>query len=115
MEISPRRLKLIENLHIPFWLIKDSCWAMQIKWLGMLMMIPTVFLAIVISFKTRKNQNEFLPNFAILFWITANSIWMCDEFYEIGIKKIAILFFILGLLVICYWGYISIKGIVEKK
>ena len=67
------------------------------------MIVPTLSLAIIISIKTRKNISELLPNIAIALWITANSIWMCDEFFELGIKKVCYIPFIMGLVVITYW------------
>ena len=36
MELK-KRIKKHENLHIVFWLIKDSCWMLQLKWLGIVM------------------------------------------------------------------------------
>ena len=69
-----------ENMHIPLWLIKDTCWMMEWRWLGVTMIIPTVSMAFYILFKTRQNV-EFYINLAICFWITANSYWMCSEFF----------------------------------
>lgn len=67
------------------------------------MIVPTLSLAIIISVKTRKNIAELLPNIAIALWITANSIWMCDEFFELGIKKACYVPFIMGLILTAYW------------
>jgi hypothetical protein len=67
------------------------------------MIFPTVSLALYLAIKTRKNPKEFLPNLAIACWITANSIWMCDEFFLLGIKNYCILFFSAGLLSILIW------------
>jgi hypothetical protein len=98
-----KNLRIYEYIHIPFWLVKDTCWALELKTLGLCMVVPTLFLAIIISAKTRKNISDFLPNVAIALWITANSIWMCDEFFELGIKEACFIPFFIGLLVIAYW------------
>ncbi|HPH83545.1 MAG TPA: hypothetical protein PL185_13290 [Flavobacteriales bacterium] len=97
------RNRLLENLHLPFWLIKDACWALAWKPLGILMIFPTVSLALYLAIKTRENPKEFLPNLAIACWITANSIWMCDEFFLLGIKNYCLIFFTAGLLSILIW------------
>src|SRR5688500_4932394 len=109
-----KNFRYYEFLHIPFWLVKDTCWALELKTLGVFMVAPTLFLALLISFKTRKNLPEMLPNVAIALWITANSIWMCDEFFELDIKKICYLPFGLGLAVILYWLIVHFPGIRKK-
>lgn len=95
--------RFYENLHIPLWLVKDTCWAMQFKTLGVIMIVPTLFLAIRISLMTPKDKIDFLPNISICFWITANSIWMCDEFFEMGIKNYCLIPFGIGLVFIFFW------------
>lgn len=67
------------------------------------MIIPTLTLALLITGKTRKKMPEFLPNLAITLWIVANSIWMCDEFFELGIKSLCYGPFLLGLCLVAYW------------
>lgn len=74
------KIRKYENLHIVFWLIKDTCWMLEIKWLGALMIIPTLLVALYIVLKTRGSNDVFL-NLAILCWISANSFWMCMEFF----------------------------------
>jgi hypothetical protein len=77
----PARFRRTENLHILFWLIKDISWAMLWKPLGMMMLIPTLTVAIVITWQTRKIISELFHNLAVVFWITANGYWMIIEFY----------------------------------
>lgn len=72
----------MENMHIPLWLIKDTCWMFQWELLGVAMIIPTLSMAIYIVFVTRKLNDVFL-NLAITFWIAANSYWMCAEFFHL--------------------------------
>jgi hypothetical protein len=74
------KIRHYENLHIVFWLFKDSCWMLQLKIAGLIMVVPTVYLAIHIMYKT-KGSADFFINAAILCWITANSYWMVVEFF----------------------------------
>lgn len=75
------RIRNYENIHIVFWLIKDTCWMLELKWLGALAMIPTLFVAIYIIFKTYHTKEVYI-NAAIFFWILANSFWMMMEFFN---------------------------------
>lgn len=90
------KVKKFENLHIVFWLIKDTCWMLEVKWLGAVMVIPTLLVAIYIVAKTRGTQDIFL-NLAVFCWISANSFWMCVEFFfNNQFKEYSIVPFILG-------------------
>ena len=73
-------MRHIENLHIPLWLLKDTCWLLQWKELGVTMIVPTLGVAIAIAVKTFR-EDVFWINLAICFWITANAFWMCMEFF----------------------------------
>ena len=79
----PEKFRKIENLHILFWLIKDMSWAMLWRPLGILMIFPTLTVAILITWQTRKLKSELYHNLAVLFWITANCYWMIVEFIGI--------------------------------
>ena len=50
------------------------------KWLGMFMIIPTISVAVLITFRSRRHREVWI-NAAICFWISANAYWMCCEFY----------------------------------
>jgi hypothetical protein len=78
----PERFRRIENLHIVFWLLKDMSWALLWKPIGMFMIVPTLTVAILITYQTRKIKSELFHNLAVLFWIIANCSWMVLEFYE---------------------------------
>jgi hypothetical protein len=104
MELA-KRIKTHENLHIVFWLIKDSCWMLQLKWLGITMVIPTLVIAAIIVFVTRKTMDVYL-NTAILFWICANSFWMYIEFFTNGEYKLLAAFpFALGFIFVGVYYY----------
>lgn len=99
------KTRLLDNLHLPFWLIKDACWALVWKPLGVAMIIPTVLLSLYISWKAQKNSADFLPSLTVTFWISANSVWMCDEFFQLHILWISLILFALGMACILSWLY----------
>ena len=75
------KIRKYESMHIVFWLIKDSCWMLELKWLGAVMILPTVSLAVYLVLKTMKTRDMYI-NIAIFFWISANSYWMMMEFFN---------------------------------
>ncbi len=87
MPLNINKLKSYENLHVIFWLIKDSCWMLQFKWMGIIMVIPTIIIAAVIAFISRKTTDVYI-NLSILCWICANSFWMYVEFFTTGELKL---------------------------
>ena len=88
MYVIPNRYRKMENLHIVFWLFKDISWCMTWRVLGIAMIIPTLFVAIVIAWRTRQFKSELAHNLAIAFWISANSLWMISEFFGFDTKPI---------------------------
>jgi hypothetical protein len=76
----PDRFRKIENLHILLWLLKDLCWAMLWKPLGIMMLVPTLSVALLITWQTRQLKSELFHNLAVTFWICANGYWMIIEF-----------------------------------
>lgn len=108
----PENIRKHENLHIVFWLIKDSCWMLEFRWLGILMIIPTLSIALLIVFATRKTVDLYI-NLGILFWICANSMWMYVEFFTEGDYKLAAAIpFALGFL---FTGIFYYKTICAKQ
>ena len=103
----PSRYRKIENLHIVFWLIKDLCWVMLWKPLGVIMIIPTIGAALLITWQTRQIKSELLHNVAVVFWITANAYWMLAEFYsnDDSLRYYAVIPFSLGLITIVYYYF----------
>ena len=82
------------------------------KTLGILMIGPTLGIALVIAWRTRHFKSELAHNLAIVFWITANSYWMLSEFFgfdtvRVGTitdgKHLAIIPFGIGLLILAYY------------
>jgi len=97
-------IRKFENLHIACWLIKDTCWVMDIRILGIIMIFPTLFLAFYITYKFRKLLSELYHNLAVCLWIMANTIWMIGEFFfDDTLRPYSIVFFLAGLLLILYY------------
>ena len=102
--VVTEKVRKFENFHILLWLLKDLCWVMDYKVFGTIMIIPTVLVAIYITFMCRKNQSELFHNLAVVCWISANSVWMLGEFFaNDGTRPFAAGFFIAGLLFITYF------------
>lgn len=108
----PLKFRKMENLHIVFWILKDISWCMVWKPLGIIMVVPTLAVAIWIVFKNKSFVSEVCHNLAIVFWISANSFWMISEFFEFDETKIlfgltgketAMIPFIMGLCCLIYY------------
>ena len=79
--MSNERLSRFDNMHILFWLIKDMSWCLMSKTLGTVMIAPTITIALIILYRSRAHLTSFVHNLAVLFWISANSLWMLGEMY----------------------------------
>jgi hypothetical protein len=108
----PLRYRKMENLHILFWLFKDISWCLVWRPLGMMMIIPTLFISIVIAWRTRNYVSELCHNLAISVWIAANSYWMISEFFgfdekivtgNITYKHLSMIPFTIGVLILMYY------------
>ena len=111
-----KNIREYENLHIALWLLKDTCWvtagtypadsmwhhAWQI--FGMIMIVPTLAVAIHITWRSRKQISDLFHNIAVCLWITANAVWMTGEFFfEDGTRGIAKIFFAAGIIVVAIY------------
>jgi hypothetical protein len=76
------------------------------------MILPTLIIALVITWRTRDIKAELAHNLAIVFWISANSYWMISEFLGFDTvrvwgsftgKHLALLPFITGLVILLYY------------
>lgn len=110
--VIPVQYRKMENLHIVFWLFKDIAWCLGIPLLGITMIVPTLIISIVISWRTRQFMSELCHNIAITVWISANSFWMVTEFFHIdtqiaffGItyKHLAMIPFGIGVLILGFY------------
>lgn len=119
----PLKYRKMENLHIVFWLFKDVAWCLGLKWLGTVMIVPTLIISIVIAYRTRQYVSELCHNLAITVWISANSYWMVSEFFgfdhkiiwgDYTFKHLAIIPFTIGILILTYY-YLIWKPMHAKK
>ncbi len=108
------RYRWIENAHIFLWLIKDFCWAMELKPGGIFMIFPTVTVAFYLLWRVRHDRQEAVHNLAVCFWILANSVWMLGEFFDRDLRIYAATFFGSGLLMLLVY-YIIYFGKDRKK
>ena len=108
----PLKYRKMENLHIVFWLFKDIAWCMIWRPLGVAMIIPTLLIAILISWRTRQYVSELCHNLAITVWIMANSYWMISEFFHFDslpvaggftFKHLAMIPFLIGISLLLYY------------
>lgn len=108
----PGRFRRMENMHVAFWLFKDISWCMIWKELGIAMIVPTLSVAIWISWKNRQIKSELAHNLAIVFWITANAFWMISEFLafdemivwrEFTGKHLSLIPFGIGVVILAYY------------
>lgn len=94
-------VRKFENMHIVFWLLKDACWVTDFKVGGVVMIAPTLGLALYLTWRLRADRTERLNNAAVSAWICANSIWMTGEFFfNDSLRPYAIIFFVAGFLFI---------------
>jgi hypothetical protein len=108
----PVQYRKMENMHIIFWLFKDVAWCMGWKVFAVVMIIPTLFISLVIAWRTRNIMSELCHNLAISIWISANSFWMITEFAGIDThlvagnftyKHLALIPFTIGLLILGFY------------
>ena len=107
-------VRKFENLHVACWLLKDTCWLLDMKTIGIIMVVPTVFLAFYITYRFRSNPTEFYHNLAVCSWIMANSVWMTGEFFfDDTLRPYAVVFFSIGLFILLIY-YVFIRHKVEE-
>lgn len=109
-----QHIRKFENAHIVLWLIKDTCWIQNFKLAGVIMVVPTVGMAIYITWLSRPDARELAHNLAVCCWIVANSIWMVGEFFcHDTTRQLATVFFAFGLAIIA--GYYFKTLLLTKK
>lgn len=71
------------------------------------MILPTISVAIHITWLHRKSMSELFHNLAVVLWISANSVWMIGEFFfNDTLRPIATVFFIIGLILVAAYYFI---------
>ncbi|MCX8473574.1 MAG: hypothetical protein ORN85_07995 [Sediminibacterium sp.] len=121
--VVPARFRKIENAHILIWIIKDLCWATLSRTVGMIMIIPTLWMAIHITINNWQNKVERTHNLATIFWLTANITWMVLEFFDLhgrvlpfkGVEVLVIIPFLIGIGILStYYIPFLLKKIIKK-
>ena len=124
MYTIPVRFRNLENMHIAFWLMKDISWCMIWKELGIIMIVPTLSVAIWISWRTRDIKSELAHNLAIVFWISANAYWMISEFFGFDTmpvwrqftgKHLALIPFCIGTVILLWYYTVQRQREIKKK
>ena len=112
-----KNIREYENLHILLWLTKDTCWILDWKYAGIIMIVPTIAAAIHIAWRWRRDSSEFFHSLAICLWIFANALWMTGEFfYDDTLRPYAIPFFVLGLLsVAVHYLYLAPRRALQNR
>jgi hypothetical protein len=92
-----QKLRGYENFHIVLWLMKDTCWLMEWKMAGIVMIVPTIIAAFHITWLERKNISDLYHNIVVCNWICANAVWMIGEFFfDDRLRPVSAVFFCVG-------------------
>jgi len=85
------------------------------KPLGLVMIVPTIGAALLITWQTRHLKSELMHNLAVVCWIIANGYWMITEFFSTNdaLRYYAIIPFTIGLIIIG-WYYL-VLGPKQKR
>ena len=78
------------------------------------MIIPTIAVAVHITWLRRKIRSDLYHNLAICLWISGNSIWMIGEFFfDDTFRSVVVVLFGTGLLSVLYYYLIELPR--QKK
>ena len=112
---SDNKIRL-EHFHSLLWLLKDMCWLQLWPTLGPIILVPTVGLAVFISWKSFSDRFQFFQNLSVMFWLTANAIWMVGElFYDDTTRPYSLIFILMGLVCWVWSCFISYRNKKEEK
>lgn len=89
--------KLLENLHFPLWILKDMAWMLHFGWVSLILAIPTILISLLLILYTANYERK--QNLVILFWLTANTLWMSSELFNAPTFELAIISFSFGILI----------------
>lgn len=97
-------LRANENVHVVLWLLKDLCWLMEYRVAGLVMVAPTVAMAVHIAWRSRTDQRDVFHALAVILWIMANSTWMVGDFFFGGKGHgVAQILFLMGLGILAFY------------
>lgn len=102
----------LQNLHLFLWLLKDTFWILNFKYLALFLILPTISLAVYFTWLQRRSNVDLLHNLALTFWITGNSSWIVgDFFFNDQSRAVSSLFFIIGIIILLYYYFKKIFSI----
>jgi hypothetical protein len=97
--------KLISDLHFPLWLLKDLFWMADLPILSLILAIPAILISIFMCMMTAGKPHR--ENKMVLWWLIANTMWMCSEKFEVNTMWLAFIFFTFGIIeIILYINYL---------
>jgi hypothetical protein len=96
-----KKQRLISDLHYPLWVLKDFLWMAGFPFISLILAIPAILISIYMTMMTAGKVQ--IENKLILFWLSANTIWMCDEKFGIPIISGAYVLFGLGLVQLLFY------------
>jgi hypothetical protein len=107
LAFNQAKYRKVENIHVFLWLVKDALWASHFTISALVMIAPTISAAIWLLYKNRKIYVELVHNLAILFWISANALWMISEFFneEDVLKPFIISLFVIGITILALYYF----------
>jgi hypothetical protein len=76
---------------------------------GVVMILPTVSVALYLTWKSRHQRAELYHNIAVCCWILANSVWMVGEFYNKETRPYAVGIFVTGLMTLLVYYIFHFK------
>ena len=108
MSELPQNLRRFENAHIALWLLKDTFWILEIRPAALVMAVPTIGVAVFITWLSRHRRSELFHNLAVCCWILANITWMFGEFFfKDTWRPQASVFFFSGIAILVFY-YLSL-------
>lgn len=96
-----KQQRIISDLHYPLWLLKDFMWMAGIPSISLILAIPTLLISVYMTMMTAGKAQ--IENKIILTWLSANTVWMCDEQFGWTIISIAYVLFGLGLVQLLFY------------
>ena len=103
MKTNAPAKNLLESPTLPvaLWLLKDACWVMGFHFAAMLMIVPTLAVAIFMAWNSKKSSTQLFHNVALCYWIAANAMWMTGAFFQNdALLPYAMVLFVAGMIVV---------------
>ncbi len=93
-----RTKDILESIHFPMWILKDLAWMLGFGVMSLSLAIPTIIISVLLI-KWSAKFFEKMENIAILCWLTANTLWMSHEQFDVQTKELAVIMFSFGIII----------------